>query len=99
MVTLPSSSRYQFSAGVCESELDNAAFNGRLFLPKTLAELRAIVTHSENFSANLLGYEAAYDGLLQGTYIWENAATDADNGTTRIRPSDFTSAGVWYKLT
>lgn len=75
--------------------------NRRSFAPETMAALRSIPSHPLNFKATLLGYEEAFDGVLQGDYIWQDRDKTADNGVTRIRPNDYRNdvGGVWWKLT
>ena len=64
----------------------------------TIADLRNVSSANAALAlfAVVKGNVSAYDGA-GGDYVWEAAATDADDGISRIRPSDFTTAGVWYK--
>ena len=64
----------------------------------TIANLRSVSSVNAGLAlfAVVKGELAAFDGG-GGDYVWEALATDADDGLTRIRPNDFTTAGVWYK--
>jgi len=64
----------------------------------TIADLRGVssVNAALALFAVVKGGAVPHDGS-GGDYVWEAGATDADDGVSRIRPSDFTTAGVWYK--
>ena len=59
----------------------------------TLTALRAIATAATNKYAIVFG--ATPSDLTQ--WKWNNSGTNADDGVNYVRPSDFTTAGVWAK--
>ena len=59
----------------------------------TLIALRAISTAATNKYAIVFG--ATPSDLTQ--WKWNNSGTNADDGVNYVRPSDFTTAGVWAK--
>ena len=59
----------------------------------TLTALRAIATAATNKYAIVFG--ATPSDLTQ--WKWNNSGTNADDGVNYVRPSDFTTAGVWEK--
>lgn len=65
---------------------------------ENIADLRGVSSENAGLAlfAIVKGGTAPHDGM-GGDYVWEAAATDADDGVSKIRPSDFTTAGVWYK--
>lgn len=66
----------------------------------TLANLRAIPSSEANKVAFLLGVTAKYDSGPAKTYVWDAAATDADNPLAQILPDDKTVAepGRWIMV-
>lgn len=69
-----------------------------IFIVNTIADLRAVASSSINQFAIVKGDTVAYDGG-GGDYIWESAATNADDGVNWIKPNDKTNAqaGRWKK--
>jgi hypothetical protein len=63
------------------------------FAVSTLAALRDVATDSLNRYAIVFG--ATPSDLTQ--WKWNNSGTNADDGVNYVRPSDFTTAGVWAK--
>ena len=63
----------------------------------TLNDLRALPTATTNRKATTWGRNAV-DDELGGVWRWANTRTDADDGNRYVRPNDYTSAGVWVRV-
>jgi hypothetical protein len=65
----------------------------------TIAALRAIITSDGPIinQVSVQGDVAAGDGG-GGIYTWYVGDTTADDGNSVIRPSDYTTGGLWKKL-
>lgn len=75
--------------------------NQRHFIKDRMADLRLIESDVRNRTCWLLGMFDAFDGVLDGWYIWDNLMSDPDDGETRIRPNDFgtrSKTGMWKKF-
>lgn len=61
---------------------------------ETIADLRTYPSLSTNFVAHVLsGANGEYT-----VFRWDAAATNADDGASYVRPSDYTSAGLWVRI-
>ena len=67
------------------------------FTADTLTAMRAIATSTTNKVVFLLGEVTKGDGL-GGTFYWDNSGTGAHDPMLTIRPTDYTSAGVWKRF-
>ena len=74
--------------GAVDSDLINQV---GIFAVDTVAALRTIGTSSDNKLATVFG--ATPSDLAH--WKWNNTGTGADDGVTVVRPSDYTTAGVW----
>lgn len=68
--------------------------SGIVITAKTIAELREFPPSSAYLKADVL--EDA-NGMY-AVYKWVNAATDADDGQSYVRPTLFNISGVWVKI-
>ena len=60
----------------------------------TIADLREYPSASSNFIAHVIqDANGAY-----AVFRWDSDATDADDGASYVRPSDFTTAGLWVRI-
>jgi hypothetical protein len=78
------------------SLLDAAyAFTSRARIEaETIADLRTYASASTNFIAHVIqDANGAY-----AVFRWDADATDADDGASYVRPSDFTTAGLWVRI-
>lgn len=66
------------------------------FAVDTIAALRALESKSTNKKATAWGNTAVDDGYTT-IWRWDASGTEADDGTNYVRPSDFTSAGLWVR--
>jgi len=64
----------------------------------TLTALRTVASAAGNKIAWLLGETAAWDIAPPRVYAWDAASMDADDGLLYVRPSDFTTAGLWRQI-
>jgi hypothetical protein len=62
----------------------------------TLTALRAVPSSAKNKLAILLGQAALGDGLQWGIYAWLTSSA-LDNGSSIIRPNDYTTS-LWSKI-
>ena len=62
----------------------------------TIVALRAIATASTNKIATVFGTDAP-DGKNLTHWRWDNTGTNADDGVNYVRPSDYTTGGVWVR--
>lgn len=74
------------------AELKGSAAAG-IYAVATLAELRGVLTSSTNRYAVVFGATAS--DLTQ--WKWDNTGTNADDGVNYIRPTDYSTAGVWAR--
>ena len=65
----------------------------------TVASLRAILSSDGPIinQVTVQGHTTAGDGG-GGIYTWYTGATDDDDDNSAIRPSDYTTGGLWKKL-
>lgn len=67
------------------------------FTADTLTAMRALATSVSNKIVFLLGDTTKGDGG-GGVYYWDNASTAAHDPLVTVRPTDFTTAGVWKRF-
>jgi len=68
------------------------------FAVNILNDARALPTATTNRKVTVWGRTAVDDGYTS-VWRWNNAGTDADDGNKFLRPDDYTSAGVWVRVT
>ena len=88
---------YKLGSGLTNSDWLVAFSSSVLYVAQNLALMRAIPSSSTNNLCFLLGYATAGDGS-GGVYYWDNASSLVDSPMTVVRPTDFTSAGLWKQF-
>lgn len=79
-----------------QSQVGSSTYVQGVFAVDTVTALRTIATASTNQIATVFGTDAV-DGKNLTHWRWDNTGTNADDGVNYVRPSDYSTGGVWVR--
>ena len=76
-----------------------ASLNTRTIVSaNTIADLQSYSSSSSNFIAFVIAADDGTGALNFSVFKWDAAANNAHDGIRYVRPSDFTTAGLWVRI-